>query len=251
MVIVAVAVVVAPVLLLIVEALMAQRGPNVETPDVATLSALHTPEGTARGELRFLWLGDSTAAAVGTTEAKFAVSSEVGEGVSAACRVTIQTKVIAKSGARVDDVLTTQIPVAADLGSDVVLISIGANDVVHLTSTHRFTSTYRKVIAALVASGIEPDRIVLIGVPDMGSPRRLPQPLRAIVGHRARTLDALVYDLAQETGVRYVDLYAGTKAPFRKHPTRYFAADKYHPSDNGYAIWARTITPVVEPICAE
>lgn len=248
MLIVVAVVVLGPLLLLVTEAMLAQRGANLDAPDVATLSAVHTPE-RPRGELRFLWLGDSTAAAVGTSDARHAVSTGVGEIVSGACRVTVQTRVIAKSGARVDDVLRNQVPVAKDIGSDVVLISVGANDTIHLTSPSRFVSTYRKVIEELIDAGISADRIVLIGVPDMGSPPRLAQPLRAIVGRRGRTLDARVFELAGETGVRYVDLFAGTSKPFRKHPTRYFAADRYHPSDLGYALWARSISPVVEPIC--
>lgn len=249
MLIVAVLVVfVGPVLLLVVEAMLARRGAEVDTPDVATLSAVHTPDAS-RGEIRFLWLGDSTAAAVGTTAPQFAVSTDVGASVSALCNVTVQTRVIAKSGATVADVLRHQVPVATDLGTDVALISVGANDTIHLTSPQLFVQQYRDLIEALVGAGITPDHIVLIGVPDMGSPPRLPRPLRDIVGWRARRLDARVYDLAGETGTRYVDLYAGTSAPFRKHPTRYFAADKYHPSDNGYGVWARAIAPIAARTC--
>lgn len=248
MVIALVAIVLAPVVLLVGEAMIARRGAEVDTPDVATLSRVTTPASSV-GELRLLWLGDSTAAAVGTTAPQHAVSSQVGEALGLQCNVTTNTRVIAKSGARIDDVLRDQVPVATDIGADVVIISVGANDTIHLTSPNLFTRLYREVIEKLLTAGITPDRIVLLGVPDMGSPPRLPQPLRAVVGWRGRRLDERVFALAKEKGTRYVDIYAGTSAPFRKHPTRYFAADKYHPNDNGYGVWARVITPVVAPIC--
>lgn len=249
MLIVLAAAVVLSLVVLVGEALVARRGVVVDVPDVATLSAVHTPEAS-RGDIRLLWLGDSTAAAVGTSSPEFAVSTNVGAAVSSLCSVTVRTRVIAKSGATVGDVLRDQAPLVAELGTDVVMISVGANDTTRLTSPAFFTQQYAKVIDALVLAGVAPDHIVLIGVPDMGSPPRLLQPLRAIVSFRARRLDTRVHTLAEERGTRYVDLFAGTSAPFRKHPTRYFAADKYHPSDNGYAVWARAITPVVAPICS-
>jgi lysophospholipase L1-like esterase len=248
LILIVVACVAAPFVLLVVEAMIARRGENLEAPDVNTLSAVHTPPAS-RGEIRFLWLGDSTAAAVGTSNARFAVSTDVGEAVSGTCNVTVRTRVIAKSGATVADVLRHQVPVARDIGTDVVLISVGANDTIHLTSPQLFLQQYRKVIRELIASGVASDRIVLIGVPDMGSPTRLPRPLRDVTGWRSRRLDERVFALAEEMNTRYVDLFAGTSAPFRKHPTRYFAADKYHPSDSGYGIWARAIAPVAARTC--
>ena len=196
-----------------------------------------------------LWLGDSTAAAVGTSAPRYAVSSALGEMLSDACGLTVHTRVIAKSGATVADVLRDQLPVAATIKADVALISIGANDTVHLVSVTAFVQRYRKVIEGLVASGLAPDHIVLVGVPDMGSPTRLLRPLRDVVGWRSRRLDARVRALAAETGARYVDMFAGTSTLFRQHPKRYFAADKYHPSDAGYAVWAEVIAPVAVRTC--
>lgn len=248
MILILIAVVLAPVLLLGAEAFLARNGTEVDTPDVATLTRVETPVAP-NGEVDVLWLGDSTAAAVGTSGAEHAVSSVVGVKLSQRCGVTTRTRVIAKSGARVGDVLANQVPTAEKLGADIVFISVGANDTIHLTSASRFSHVYAEVIDGLVSSGIDADRIVLVGVPDMGSPPRLAQPLRAVMGFRSRRLDSRVQALAKDKGVRYVDLFAGTSAPIRANPPRYFAADDYHPNDNGYELWAGTIAPVAEPIC--
>ncbi|MDP1795146.1 MAG: SGNH/GDSL hydrolase family protein [Acidimicrobiales bacterium] len=248
MVILLATVLAAPVALVVGEAILATRGAAVDTPDVATLSSVITPE-SPRGEVRALWLGDSTAAAVGTSDADGAVSSVVGKALSAQCQVSVATSVVAVSGARIDDVLREQVPLVAGRKADIVFISAGANDTIHLTSPARFSRVYAEVIEALVAAGVSSDHIVLIGVPDMGSPPRLAQPLRALMGWRGRRLDARVQALAREKGARYVDLFAGTSKPIRSDPPRYFAADDYHPNDNGYALWGKTITPVAAPIC--
>ena len=43
---------------------------------------------------------------------------------------------------------------------------------------------------------------------------------------------------ARETGAEYVDLFGqGGVEPLLKDPGRYFAADRLHPSGDGYALW--------------
>jgi lysophospholipase L1-like esterase len=101
------------------------------------------------------------------------------------------------------------------------------------------------LIDELMARHVAAGHIVLIGVPDMGAPPRLAQPLRALTGWRGRRLDREVKRVARAKGVRYVNLFAATSKPFRSDPSRYFAADKYHPSDAGYGLWADAVAPVV------
>ncbi len=52
-------------------------------------------------------------------------------------------------------------------------------------------------------------------------------------------------NVAKAKGVRYVDLFHATSKPFRANPSKYLADDKYHPSDAGYALWAKAVAPVV------
>src|SRR2546426_819940 len=85
-------------------------------------------------------------------------------------------------------------------------------------------------------------RIVILGVPDMGSPTRLLQPLRAVAGWRGRSLDTDVRHLAARTPrAVYVDVAGKTGPAFRAHPATYFARDRFHPNDAGYALWARAV----------
>ncbi len=249
MLIILAVVVLVPVVVLGTEAMLAKRGVTLENPDVATLSLVSAP-ARSTGDLRVLWLGDSTAAAVGTSAARYAASSRVGESLSEACGVTVHTRVIAHSGDQVTDLVRDQLPVAKDVGADLVFISVGANDTIHMVSAAKFERGYRTIVDTLVAADIPADHIVLLGVPDMGSPRRLAQPLRAIAGFRSRRLDARVKTVARDLGTRYVDLFKGTSAAFRADPGKLFAADKYHPSDDGYAVWEKTITPVAAPVCS-
>jgi lysophospholipase L1-like esterase len=127
------------------------------------------------------------------------------------------------------------------LRPDLILISVGANDTVHLTGRGTFRHTYEELVRAL-PSGVP---VVLLGVPDMGAIPRFAQPLRAVAGWRGRHLDAEVRRVAGNTGAVYADIAGPTGPPFRRDPGRYFAADDFHPSDAGYGLWAQAVLDVL------
>ncbi len=186
--------------------------------------------------LRVVWLGDSLAAGVGTTDEDGAVARQVARRAGRA----LETEVLAVSGARIGDVLDQQLPRLTG-APDIVFISAGANDTTHVTSLDDFRQRYEAVLARLPAT----TSVVLLGVPDMGSTTRLAQPLRAIAGIRANQLDNVVHDLARTHDLAYVNIASQTGPKFRADPDRYFAPDHYHPNDAGYTVWADAIAPVL------
>ena len=213
---------------LVVEIQLARAGSRLPDLDLV----LNRP-GTGK---RVVWLGDSTAAGVGASSSAGALPSQVADGLAAP-----EVAVLAVSGARVGDVLADQVPKVAALRPDLVLISVGANDTIHLTGRGAFRHTYEKVVRALPA-GVP---VVLLGVPDMGAIPRFAQPLRAVSGWRGRNVDAEVRRVAAGTGAVYADIAGPTGPPFRRHPDKYFAADDFHPSDAGYGLWADAVLKVL------
>ncbi len=121
-----------------------------------------------------------------------------------------------------------------------IFISVGANDTVHLTSRAAFQQDYEAMLRAL-PPGVP---LVLLGIPDMGALPRLRQPLRALAGWRGRYLDAAVRAVAarQPGRCRYIDVCRLIGPEIRRHPERYLAADRYHPSDAGYQLCADVLT---------
>jgi lysophospholipase L1-like esterase len=186
--------------------------------------------------LRVTWLGDSTAAGVGASGPGGALPRQV----AALDTGPEQLTALAVSGARVSDVVRDQLPhVPPD--TEVVFISVGANDVVHLSTIGAFRHRYGQLLAALPPKA----SVVLLGIPDMGSPTRLAQPLRAIVGWRGRAFDGVVRALARAHHAGYVDIAGRTGPAFRHQPGRYFFSDHYHPDDAGYRLWAAAVAPVL------
>lgn len=203
---------------------MARSGPTLPV-------VVHEFDGGPADAPLAVWLGDSTAAGVGVGSAADALPSLVAK--ERAERATV----LAVSGDTIEDVLRDQVPRVESLRPAVIYVSVGANDVTHLTKTKQFEQRYRRLVREL------PDvPLVLLGVPDMGAPTRLAQPLRAIAGWRGRRLDAAIRAVADDTPrATYVDIAGHTGPPFRRNPDRYFAADRYHPSAEGYALWVEAV----------
>ena len=218
------------------EVQMARRG-----PDLADDTPLdHDGHLSGAGEpLRMLWLGDSTAAGSGASAPGKAIPRRVAEGLDR----SIELSVLAESGDRISDVIADQLPKVATMQPDVVLVSIGANDVIHLTSKDTFRSRYQRLVQAL-PDGV---RLVVLGVPDMGAPPRFAQPLRAVTGWRGRVLEGVARSVARDAGAVYVDIAGETGPVMRGDTGRYFAEDHYHPSDDGYGLWADAVLDELRP----
>ena len=190
------------------------------------------------GGLRMTWLGDSTAAGVGVGDADAALPRRVAAGLGR----PVDLSVLAVSGATVADLVAEQAPRVAALRPELVLVSVGANDTTHLTPASGFRRRYERLLASLPQAA----DVVLLGVPDMGSITRFAQPLRAIAGWRGERLDREVAAVARRAGAAYVDIAGATGPAFRRDPGRYFAADRFHPSEAGYALWAEAVLEVLE-----
>ena len=183
-----------------------------------------------------LWLGDSTAAGVGAATEAGTVPGRV------AAAMGERLEVLAVSGATVAEVLDEQLSRIGGREPATIYVSVGSNDVTHLTSRADFEAGYRDLLARLPSV-----QLVLLGVPDMGSPPRLLQPLRAVAGFRGRQLDEVIREVAATTPrATYVDIAGHTGPAFRAEPGRYFSADKYHPNGAGYELWADAVVEAVK-----
>jgi lysophospholipase L1-like esterase len=234
------------VLLLVVEAQIAARTGRDLPDDPVDLDGTF---GVGRpGEpLHVTWLGDSTAAGLGSSGPAHAVSSQVAARLASDLDRPVAVTGLATSGDRVDDVLAHQVG-RVPRTSDLVLLSVGANDATHLTSRDDFRSRYRTLLDRL-RSRLRPGTpVVLLGVPDLGAVTRLPQPLRAVAGFRGEQLDDDVRHLAADLSLGYVDIAGETGPAFRRDPAHLFAIDHYHPNDRGYRLWTDATIPVAEEV---
>lgn len=143
------------------------------------------------------------------------------------------------SGARAADIPARQIPRLGDIRPDIVLVAVGANDVTHLTRAKDVIAALSKSIEQLRSKNPEVT-ILLTGSPQMGSVARFPQPTRYFAGVRTNQLNTAVVDLVQQKNVAFAPIAEKTGPLFAAHP-EYFAADLFHPNDEGYATWSAVL----------
>lgn len=233
------------------EVLLARRGGEKLPATVAGVDGVVGTVTPGVEPVQAVWLGDSTAAGVGAGDPEGSVARRVATAMAGAGGRPVEVSVFANAGAQVVDVRDRQLPRLAEDGvtADIVFISVGANDTTHLAGTERFRATYAEVLDGLVAVVAPGGRVVLLGVPAMGTIPRFLEPLRTLAGVRGERLDDQVAALAAERGLTYVDIAGETGRAFGESPATTYAADDYHPSDAGYALWAdAVVAALAEPL---
>lgn len=186
-------------------------------------------------------MGDSTAAGLGAGEPANAYPQLLARRL-ASDGFRVDLRVFGLSGARVRDVLDEQLPKALEADPDYVFIGIGANDVTHLTSLGDVRSDMAEVLRTL--EDRTEAETVIAGAPDMRAPAFY-EPLRSLAGWRGRHVAAAIEDVGREEDVAVVELAEETGPKFGADPERFHSSDDFHPSADGYELWADAIYPVL------
>lgn len=178
--------------------------------------------------LRLLGLGDSIIAGVGATSLSVALLGQTAAALSRQLRRRIEWAAHGQSGADSRQLLQTVVPALATREADFVLLSVGVNDVTSLAGLRRWRRNLDALLKAMRANSPRA-RIAFAGLPPLASFPLLPQPLRTMLGLRARQFDAVARrDIARHAGVVHVPL------PAIAGPGR-FCADGFHPSESSCA----------------
>jgi lysophospholipase L1-like esterase len=201
--------------------------------------------------LHVVWLGDSTSTGVGADRFDASMAWRVAEGLTDG---PLALTVLGRSGDQVHEVLEDQVPALDDVllpgSAHVVLVSIGANDVTALTRRPTFEARYLRLVdeveAVLGGAGVDA-RLILVGIPDIGTAPRLLPPLRQLAGLRGAQLDDEIAAVARRRGLHHVELAERTSGTFSSDPDRYFSADEYHPSSDGHEVWADAVLASLDP----
>jgi lysophospholipase L1-like esterase len=177
---------------------------------------------------RLLVVGESTVAGVGAPDHESALTGQIARALALRCGDrAIHWRAVGKSGATARDLLSGDVEPA-----DAIVIALGVNDVLRFGSGQRFASDLKALIAVLRKGRATP--VVLAGVPPMGRFPALPQPLRALLGWRAASL---------ERAARRLDAIH-CDSVVEANPVM-FASDGFHPSPAGYARWGSEIAKVI------
>jgi lysophospholipase L1-like esterase len=191
-------------------------------------------------DCRLVLVGDSTAAGVGTSQVGDTVGGQLAALLAGRGRHVLLSGV-GVAGSRAGD-LGPQVSRALLGRPDVAVVLVGANDATTLTIGRRMTGPLASACGRLAAEGIP---VVLGSCPDLGAARAFLHPLREIHAAVGRLVARRQAAAVAESGTIVVDLAAATGPAFRSDPGT-LAADRFHPSPRGYALWADALLPAVE-----
>ena len=181
--------------------------------------------------LRLLVIGDSTAAGVGVDSIRDGLAGNLARVLSQRTNRGVEWTVFARSGATTGEIRNFFLGLASRQKFDVVFVSTGVNDVMHLRTKLAFSNDLAQILERLEQAS--PDAsILLAGIPRMERFVSLPDPLGTILGARAYRLNAAAHGVL-EKHPRVVHV-----PPWPIETEGFFAVDDFHPSAAGYRAWA-------------
>jgi lysophospholipase L1-like esterase len=232
--------------LLAAEAVVARR--RTYARPALGLNLRTTVGAESASPLRLVMLGDSAALGVGVDRVADTVGGQLAALLAAPASVEstqsgrlVELSSVGVSGSRSSD-LATQVARAL-LGErpDVAVILVGANDVIGLRSPGEAASHLGAAVRRMREAGVE----VVVGTcPDLGAARAIAPPLRQAVAWLGRRVARAQIRAVHAAGGAVVALATETGPVFRADPAT-LCQDRYHPSADGYRVWAYALLPAV------
>ncbi len=209
-----------------------------------TVLRLPEPSGNRSGlcgdgvKLKLLIIGDSAAAGVGVDEQKDALAGQL--TVTLAAKYEVNWCLIANTGFTSSDIIK-ELTVLREQTFDYVLVSVGVNDVTHLTRSDHW-STNIKTIIELLDTKFKAPNVLLTSVPPMQQFTAIPAPLRWWVGLRAKRLNELMTSATKDKNHYSILTF---DLPFKP---AFIAKDGIHPSKLAYNLWANQAATKIDKL---
>jgi lysophospholipase L1-like esterase len=180
--------------------------------------------------VRLLVLGDSTAAGVGAHTQVEALCGNLARRIHTQFGRGALWRAVGRNGATARDIITDYLGDATETETDLVFLTIGANDALGLRSRGAFRRDVVAIVHAMRQAN--PEALILVSLmPRFDRFASLPQPVKWNLALHAASLDDAAR--AAVTGMR--DVVAIPK-PVPYTP-EFWASDGFHPSADGYQQW--------------
>lgn len=180
--------------------------------------------------LRILVLGDSTAVGTGAADTSDSTAGRLGE-------LYPHASIVNKSvnGLKIGGLLDILSAIPPTEHFDIILIQIGANDIIRMTPLSTIKSGIEEVLAkARVVS----DSVLVLHAGDIGQVPFFPWYVGVLMHYRSIAVQSVYSEAAKNAQAEYVDLIDSTVgATLKQDPGRYYASDGLHLSGDGYGLW--------------
>jgi lysophospholipase L1-like esterase len=180
---------------------------------------------------KLLVIGESTVAGLGARTHELALAGQFAKHLSAKTGKAVQWTVIGKSGVTARQAIEELLPQMPDDNFDYILIGLGGNDVLKLSTPARWRRDMQELLGILRQKN--PNAVIFLSnCPMVCISPALPNPLRAVLWELSKLHNDNIRELTSQ-----MDLVFYYPQPADVNIEGFFA-DGIHPSERGYADWA-------------
>jgi lysophospholipase L1-like esterase len=196
-------------------------------------------EKSGKPELSILILGDSAAAGVGVSQQKEALQGQLVGYLKE--HFDVRWALLARTGAQTQDLIPMLTDAKLNSSYDIIITSLGVNDVTSLQRSKSWLNEQVKLHQFCIHN-FNAKHIIVSGMPPMHKFPLLPQPLRWIVGSRAKAFDRM-----QASEIKKFANKSYAALNFDLDETA-MAKDGFHPGAPIYKAWAKALSERVYSI---
>ncbi|MFN0140628.1 MAG: SGNH/GDSL hydrolase family protein [Pyrinomonadaceae bacterium] len=176
-------------------------------------------------------LGESTVAGLGARDHERALAGQFARALSNQLGSAVEWQVLGRNGVTARRTIDELVPEIPDTRFDYILLGIGGNDVMKLSSPRRWRRDMTELLTIL--KNKNPEAVIFISnCPMIGASPVIPWPSKQLLWQLSKMHDANIREFTREWDrVFYFPQPVDV-------PLDGFFADGVHPSEKGYADWA-------------
>ncbi|MEP6946859.1 MAG: SGNH/GDSL hydrolase family protein [Acidobacteriota bacterium] len=190
--------------------------------------------GEGPDPVRLLVIGESTVAGLGARTHELALAGQFARQLSQRIVRPVEWDVIGRNGVTARRTIEELVPLLSDKVYDHILLGIGGNDVMKLSSPRKWRHDMLELIGIMRAR--YPDAVIFISnCPMIILTNAIPPPSKQLLWQLSQMHDANIREFTR--GLKLVFYYPQPV----EVPLEGFFADGIHPSEQGYADWAEAM----------
>ncbi|MBC7901676.1 MAG: SGNH/GDSL hydrolase family protein [Saprospiraceae bacterium] len=184
--------------------------------------------------VNLLVIGESTVAGLGARTHEFALAGQFAKRLSLQIGKTVNWTVIGKNGVTARRTIDELVPLIPDETYDHILVGLGGNDVMRLSSPRKWRRDMTELLGILRKKN--PNAVFFLSnCPMIKLSTAIPHPIKFLLWELSKLHDANIKDLTSK-----MDRVFYYHQP-RNIVLEGFFADGIHPSEKGYSDWSESM----------
>lgn len=153
----------------------------------------------------------------------------------------------ARNGYTTVDLIEAELPYFFKLKPDFVTLCIGTNDWCMGRDSAEFHDNLKHILDTVQSGLVMKTNIVVLTVPDFSLTKAGPNYSNGRnISEGLQSFNRIIVNEAAARGLKTVDIFSVSQAV--KDDYELISDDNLHPSDKGYALWEKSIFPVVRSV---